>query len=345
MKIGNKIRQMRIKAGLTQEQLASKLGVSGQSVSKWENEITMPDISLLPDIAEAFGISIDELFDLTVEQKLKPIENRIEIETEISESSFNEYESFLTEQLSKNSNRAEVLSLLANLYHHRMESDGCMVSKYSREAILLNPAKKDCQWLLTKAEGHAVWDWNIANHSAAIDFYKEVIDADKITPKTPLPYYYLIDNLLADNRTAEAEQYLKVIEKLPSTNPVLIIVYRAYIALADHKVEVADEIISSCARENPDDPIYLFEVAQYYARKCEYEKAIDYYERAWKNEKKPRYTDALQGIATIHKILGNKKAAADAYDRILGCLVEEWGYSKEDKPYIETEREKSIAIK
>ncbi len=40
MKIGNKIRQMRIKAGLTQEQLASKLGVSGQSVSKWENEIS-----------------------------------------------------------------------------------------------------------------------------------------------------------------------------------------------------------------------------------------------------------------------------------------------------------------
>ncbi len=53
----------------------------------------------------------------------------------------------------------------------------------------------------------------------------------------------------------------------------------------------------------------------------------------------------MQGIATIQKILGNKKAAADAYDRILRCLVEEWGYFKEDKPYIETEREKSIAIK
>ena len=58
MKIGDKIRQMRKSAGLTQEQLATKLGVSAQSVSKWENEISMPDISLLPDIAEAFGISI-----------------------------------------------------------------------------------------------------------------------------------------------------------------------------------------------------------------------------------------------------------------------------------------------
>ena len=49
---------MRKSTGLTQEQLATKLGVSAQSVSKWENEISMPDISLLPDIAEAFGISI-----------------------------------------------------------------------------------------------------------------------------------------------------------------------------------------------------------------------------------------------------------------------------------------------
>ena len=76
MQIGNKIRQMRINAGMTQEQLANKLGVSGQSVSKWENEVSMPDIMLLPDIAENFGVSIDELFDLTVDQKIKRIENR-----------------------------------------------------------------------------------------------------------------------------------------------------------------------------------------------------------------------------------------------------------------------------
>lgn len=101
MKIGYKIRQMRNSAGMTQEQLATSLGVSAQSVSKWENEISMPDITLLPDIAEAFGVSIDELFDLTVEQKLKRIENRIEIEEELSEQIFKEYESFLRAQLSE----------------------------------------------------------------------------------------------------------------------------------------------------------------------------------------------------------------------------------------------------
>jgi transcriptional regulator with XRE-family HTH domain len=184
MEIGNKIKILRKKAGFTQEQLASKLGISAQSISKWENEISMPDIMLLPDIAEIFGVSIDELFDLTAEQRFRRIENRIEIEQELSEQNFRDYESFLLQQLNEKNNRIEALSLLANLYHHRMESDSKRVSKYAREAILLDPTKKNCQWLLNKAEGHAVWDWNFANHSKAIEFYKNVIDSDAGVPKS-----------------------------------------------------------------------------------------------------------------------------------------------------------------
>ena len=345
MKIGNKIRQMRNKAGITQEQLASKLGVSGQSVSKWENEITMPDISLLPDIAEVFGISIDELFDLTVEQKLKRIENRIEIEEELSAQSFSDYEDFLLQQLSEKNDRTQILSLLANLYHHRMEADSLRVSKYAREAILSDPAKKDCQWLLTKAEGHTIWDWNMANHSSAIDFYKEVVDSDKISPKSSMPYYYLIDNLLADNRADEAEIYLEAFAKLPSANPVMVDVYKAYIALARYDVSCADNTMESLIEKHPDDCAYLFEGAQYYARRCMYDKAISLYERNWQLDKKPRFTETLQGISTIYKIKGDMDSAVKTYDRLLECLKSEWGYREEDKPYLEVLRMKAEAMK
>lgn len=341
MKIGNKIRQMRIKAGLTQEQLANKLSVSAQSVSKWENEISMPDITLLPEIAEVFGISIDELFDLTAEQKLKRIENRIEIEDELSDQTFSEYEEFLNGQLNSSENKSAALSLLANLYHHRIEADSRRVSKYGREAILLDPAKKDCQWLLIKAEGHTVWDWNIANHSDAIDFYKSVIASDVGSPKSALPYYYLIDNLLADNRADEAEGYLKIFATLPSANLVIVDVYKAYIALARFDVALADRIIESGLEAHPDNCSYLFEAAQYYARRCMYDRAIELYERDWELDSKPRYTDALQGIATVYKIKGDKASAIKTYDRLLECLKSEWGYSEEDKPYLETLREKS----
>ncbi|MCR5741825.1 MAG: helix-turn-helix domain-containing protein, partial [Gammaproteobacteria bacterium] len=46
MELGNKIKQYRIKCNLTQESLADRLNISPQSISKWENGITMPDITL-----------------------------------------------------------------------------------------------------------------------------------------------------------------------------------------------------------------------------------------------------------------------------------------------------------
>lgn len=59
--LGEKIAHYRRKAGLTQEQLAEKCSVTAQAVSKWENGITSPDISLIAPLAELFGISCDEL--------------------------------------------------------------------------------------------------------------------------------------------------------------------------------------------------------------------------------------------------------------------------------------------
>ncbi|MBP5660833.1 MAG: helix-turn-helix domain-containing protein [Lachnospiraceae bacterium] len=63
MTIGNKIKLLRTNKGITQEQLAELLHISGQAVSKWENETSNPDIAMLPALAELFGITIDELFD------------------------------------------------------------------------------------------------------------------------------------------------------------------------------------------------------------------------------------------------------------------------------------------
>lgn len=60
--IGKKIYDLRKQSGFTQDYVAEKLGVSAQAVSKWENDIACPDIMTLPDIAELYGITIDELF-------------------------------------------------------------------------------------------------------------------------------------------------------------------------------------------------------------------------------------------------------------------------------------------
>ena len=340
MEIGKKIRQLRYKASLTQEQLAERLGVSAQAVSKWENAAAMPDISLLPALSESFGVSIDELFDLTAEQKLRRIESRMELEEELAPDVFREYEAFLRQQLDGKGDRQRALSLLAHLYHHRLEACAKKVSRYAREAIALAPEKKDCQWLLQKAEGGTVWDWNCANHSRVIDFYKEVVEHDAGEPKTPLPYYYLLDELIADHRTAEASEYLRRLRLLPAHKPVLARVYEAAIALAEYDEPRADAIMEQALREYPDNPDMLFEAAQYHARKCAYDRAIEYYEASYAAEenKKPRFTDALEGIAVIYEIRGENEKAAETKRRILDALKTEWGFS-EETVVRETERE------
>lgn len=63
MNIGGKIQTLRKSRGITQMQLAAGLGVSFQAVSKWECGRSLPDIGLLPVIAECFSVSLDELFD------------------------------------------------------------------------------------------------------------------------------------------------------------------------------------------------------------------------------------------------------------------------------------------
>lgn len=61
--VGNKLYTFRKKAGLSQEELAEKLGVSRQAISKWECGESLPDVDNLITIAKVYGVSLDELVD------------------------------------------------------------------------------------------------------------------------------------------------------------------------------------------------------------------------------------------------------------------------------------------
>lgn len=73
LKIGKKIKLLRKKQRITQEQLAEKIGVSFQAVSKWENDIALPDITLIPVLANYFGVSTDEILSYDSFEKDKEI--------------------------------------------------------------------------------------------------------------------------------------------------------------------------------------------------------------------------------------------------------------------------------
>ena len=67
MSIGKNIAKYRKAKGFTQEELGAKLGVTNQAVSKWESEVSMPDIMLLPEIATVLNITLDDLYGIAKE--------------------------------------------------------------------------------------------------------------------------------------------------------------------------------------------------------------------------------------------------------------------------------------
>lgn len=79
--IGNRIQKFRKEKPLTQEALADQLGVSPQAVSKWENDSSCPDISLLPQLCRILGVTTDELLSGKSEEvTLVPMEQRKSLE-------------------------------------------------------------------------------------------------------------------------------------------------------------------------------------------------------------------------------------------------------------------------
>ncbi|MBR6052840.1 MAG: helix-turn-helix transcriptional regulator [Clostridia bacterium] len=77
MNIGQQIAKYRKEKRLTQEQLGESVGVTGRSVSKWETGLSLPDVVLIPSIAAALGITLDELFGIKPKEKQKDLSETI----------------------------------------------------------------------------------------------------------------------------------------------------------------------------------------------------------------------------------------------------------------------------
>ncbi|MBQ8279653.1 MAG: helix-turn-helix transcriptional regulator [Roseburia sp.] len=67
--LGMMIASLRKEHGMTQLELAEKMGVTDKAVSKWERDLSCPDVNSLPKLAEIFGISVDELMQIRTESQ------------------------------------------------------------------------------------------------------------------------------------------------------------------------------------------------------------------------------------------------------------------------------------
>ena len=86
MSLGNSLYQARKKSGLSQEIVAEKLGVSRQTISKWETDDTVPDIYQAKKLSKIYNLSLDELIEFDTD--LKQIEETIKLVSKIIKFGF-----------------------------------------------------------------------------------------------------------------------------------------------------------------------------------------------------------------------------------------------------------------
>ena len=75
---GNMVAVLRKEKGMTQLELAEKMGVTDKAVSKWERDLSFPDVSSIPKLAEILGVTVDELMQVKAESKEEPLKKKID---------------------------------------------------------------------------------------------------------------------------------------------------------------------------------------------------------------------------------------------------------------------------
>ena len=122
--IGNKIRELRKKKGITQEGLASVLSVSPQAVSKWESGLTYPDMEMIPIIAGYFEVSLDILFDYDIREIKAKIQKLIDDAWEYFFDDTQKYIEIMMNALEEYPGNEDLLLALLEAYEYNLRDKG-----------------------------------------------------------------------------------------------------------------------------------------------------------------------------------------------------------------------------
>jgi len=113
LRIGEKIRELRQIKNVTQEELAAYLGLSPQAISKWENGFSLPDVTLLPGLANFFEVTTDTLFGLTDQKQNERVELVLkEYQANFAQGLIEENENLLKKALKEFPNDFRLISKL-----------------------------------------------------------------------------------------------------------------------------------------------------------------------------------------------------------------------------------------
>ena len=333
--IGKRIKSLRLSASMTQEELASRLGVSAQAVSKWESGVNMPDILLLPELSVIFGVRIDDLFDLTDEKRFERIDNMIWNTRHISEEEYKRQERYLLDCREKKELADRAGLLLAQLYIRRSNDYRNLAKPLAREALVRMPGTKDAHNAIFDAENGAYQDWNCINHRKLIDFYKDVTETH---PEDIRNYFWLLDLLIVDSRTAEAREYAKRMKRVEHSYHYEM--YMGHICRIEGNMSEAMEWWRKMTEHSPEKSQVWHEMGSIHAKLGRYTEAVEYYKKAMPLRKRPRWTDCEDAISQIYEIQGNIAGAIEMQKAMRAVIVEDWSTEGEIVDSVDREIER-----
>ena len=317
---GGKIKTLRLSKSMTQEQLAQRLRVSPQAVSKWENGVTLPDIQLLPELSILLGTSIDALFSMTDDKRMERIENMLWDQRFLSREEFEAEERFLKDKCLEPDAQARATLLLAELYCKRAREYRELASPLARKALELLPDyEKAAHTALFEAEGGVFPDWNAVNHHRTIAFYQDFITRH---PGQRRAYLWLLDLLIDDGRCPEARKYLEKMNRLGESYHSDL--YRGMILEKEGRLEEAAACWEGMTEKYPDTWLSWFARADRMARRCAYAEAVTLYEKALALSPRPRFTDPVNVIAQLYEIQGQYEKAMEFYQKEIEIVREDW---------------------
>lgn len=292
MTMNEKIRNLRLQKRLSQESLGEILGVSAQAVSKWEQGITSPDISLLPAIAECFGVTIDSLFQgMPVKRYPGYGGDRQELFA-IYESGKGNDEDFkraadaYSEVILSGKAGAEDYLYYGILHRIRAQRDVEKALYYYRRAITECSGQRDVQWM--------------AAHQT-------------------------LTNLLVDlGRAGEAvDEHRKWCENEP--DEAWSHVSYSYALERAERLDEAWQELEIALRIDPKDMFVLTAAGDLCAKLGRYEEAIAYWDRV------PKESSSISHLFSKAEMLariGEREKAIRQYEEILVWL-EDHGYNME----------------
>lgn len=120
--LGGSINRLRKAKGITQETLAEAMGVSTQAVSKWENGVSYPDMSMIPMIAGYFEVSLDTLFDYDIRRVKSHIQKVLEQAKEYFFDDPQRYAQTVRAALAENPDNEELLWALLDGYEYTLRN-------------------------------------------------------------------------------------------------------------------------------------------------------------------------------------------------------------------------------